>query len=79
MKRGPTGEYRTISVAGEAVCAFVPKPLPPDPPVSLSSHEQRSLERATLAVGRLDSITTLLPDPDIFLHAYVRREALLSS
>ncbi len=37
------------------------------------------LERATLALGRLDSITLLLPDPDLFLYAYVRREAVLSS
>lgn len=37
------------------------------------------LERATLAVGRLDSISTLLPDPHLFLYSYVRREAVLSS
>ena len=37
------------------------------------------LERATLALGRLDSISLLLPDPQLFLYAYVRREAVLSS
>jgi Fic family protein len=37
------------------------------------------LERATLAVGRLDSVSALLPDPHLFLYAYVRREAVLSS
>lgn len=35
-------------------------------------------ERALLACGRLDSVSSLLPDPDLFLYAYVRREALLS-
>jgi Fic family protein len=45
----------------------------------LSGGRQRLLERATLALGRLDSITTLLPDPQLFLYAYVRREAVLSS
>jgi len=79
MKRGLTGHYRTIFVQGEAVRAFVPKALPPDPPLEFSPQRQRLLERATLAIGRLDSIGLLLPDPDIFLYAYVRREALLSS
>ena len=47
--------------------------------MDLSNARQRLLERATLALGRLDSITLLLPDPNIFLYAYVRREAVLSS
>ena len=40
---------------------------------------QQALERALLALGRLDSISTLLPDPDLFIYSYVRKEALLSS
>jgi len=79
MKRGLTGEYRTTFVGGETVRAFVPKPLPTEPPLELTPERQRLLERATLALGRLDSVTLLLPDPHIFLYAYVRREALLSS
>ena len=54
-------------------------PLPPIPELDLSGPRQRLLERATLAVGRLDSISALLPDPQLFLYAYVRREAVLSS
>ena len=77
-RRGSTGHYKITSVGGEQVQAFIPHPLPPDPPVSLSNARQRLLERATLALGRLDSITLLLPDPNIFLYAYVRREAVLS-
>ena len=79
MKRGLTGEYRITVVGGETIRAFVPKPLPPNPPLRFTPQRQRLLERATLALGRLDSITLLLPDPGIFLYAYVRREALLSS
>ncbi|RLD99788.1 MAG: Fic family protein, partial [Aquificota bacterium] len=79
MRRGLTGEYRITVVGGETIRAFVPEPLPPDPPLRFTPQRQQLLERATLALGRLDSITLLLPDPDIFLYAYVRREALLSS
>jgi Fic family protein len=79
MQRGSTGHYKITSVGGEQVRAFIPHPLPPEPPVDLSHARQRLLERATLALGRLDSITLLLPEPNIFLYAYVRREAVLSS
>jgi len=79
MKRGMTGRYEITSVGGEQVRAFIPQPLPPDPPLALSAPRLQLLERATLALGRLDSITLLLPDPDLFLYAYVRREAVLSS
>lgn len=79
MKREPTGKYEVSEVNGESVSAFIPAPLPPEPPLNLSDVRQRLLERATLALGRLDSITLLLPDPGLFLYAYVRREAVLSS
>ncbi|MDH7504343.1 MAG: Fic family protein [Verrucomicrobiota bacterium] len=79
MRRGLTGQYRITAAGGETVRAFVPLPLPPKPPVELSPERQRRLEHALLAVGRLDAITALLPDPDLFLYAYVRREAVLSS
>src|SRR6266542_659182 len=79
MPRVITGRYETTSVGGEHARAFIPHPLPPEPPLDLSNARQRLLERATLALGRLDSITLLLPDPNLFLYAYVRREAVLSS
>jgi len=79
MHRGLTGRYEVTAAGGEQVRAFVPSPLPPDPPLELSHPRQQLLERATLALGRLDSVTLLLPDPDLFLYAYVRREAVLSS
>ena len=79
MQRGLTGQYEVTAVGGEQVRAFVPSPLPPEPPLELSHARQQLLERATLALGRLDSITLLLPDPEVFPYAYVRREAVLSS
>lgn len=79
MRRGLTGRYEVSVVAGERVQAFIPDPLPPKPPLEWTAQRQQLLERATLALGRLDSVTLLLPDPDLFLYAYVRREAVLSS
>lgn len=79
MQRGITGRYITTSVVGETVRAFVPHPLPPTPPLEIAPQRQQRLERALLACGRLDAITALLPDPHLFLYAYVRREAVLSS
>jgi len=58
--------------------AFVPAPLPPDPPLDMSSL-QAQLSRATLAIGRLDGVIDVVPDPDFFVAMYVRREAVLSS
>jgi len=79
MIRDATGIYHSTATAGETVRAFVPSPLPPVPSLEIGGARQMLLERATLAVGRLDSISTLLPDPHLFLYSYVRREAVLSS
>ena len=79
MHRKTTGRYASSIAGGEAVRAFVPQPLPPARPLDLSGPRQALLERATLALGRLDSIALLLPDPQLFLYAYIRREAVLSS
>jgi len=79
MFRDTTGRYLTSTAGGERVSAFVPEPLPPMPPLELGGQRQTMLEKATLALGRLDSDALLLPDPQLFLYAYVRREAVLSS
>jgi Fic family protein len=79
MKREGTGRYVECSVGGQSVRAFVPPRLPPIPPLDLGGARLALLERATLALGRLDSVGQLLPDPQLFLYAYVRREAVLSS
>lgn len=75
-----TGHYVAGSLAGSRYQAFVPDPLPPDPPLDYSRHELVARkERADQALGRLDGITLMLPDPELFLYQYVRKEALLSS
>jgi len=74
-----TGTYITTSTAGESVRAFVPNPLPPDPPIDLTDRDHDLIEKANRALGRLDGITTLLPDVSLFLYFYVRKEAVLSS
>jgi Uncharacterized conserved protein len=80
MRRGPTGRYINVStVGGERVKAFVPHPLPPTPPLEIELELRERLDRALLALGRLDSVTTLLPDTQLFLYTYVRKEAVLSS
>ncbi len=79
MQRGATGRFNVATVAGERVRAFVPHPLPPSPPITLDGPLQALLEQAVLALGRLDSVVTLLPDTSLFLYTYVRKEAVLSS
>ena len=72
------GTYISTTTAGETVRIFVPAPLPPNPPVDLSGLYQQ-LDRANQALGRLDGLTTLLPNTQLFLYLYARKEALLSS
>jgi Fic family protein len=79
MRRGESGSYEVTSVGGERVRAFVPLPLPPTPPLVLDGSLQQLLESAVLALGRLDAVSTLLRDHSLFLYAYVRKEAVLSS
>ncbi len=79
MDRGETGRYEVTSHGGEKVRAFIPVPLPPVPPLVLDGSLLQLLEAANLALGRLDGVTTLLPDKSLFLYHYVRKEALLSS
>ena len=79
MKRSSTGAYELTAVGGETVRAFIPLPLPPQPALDLSGPLQPLMERALLALGRLDSVSVLLPDTDLFLYSYVRKEAVLSS
>lgn len=79
MQRKETGRYETWHGGDEPVRAFIPVPLPPDPPLRMDGPLQQVLEKAVLALGRLDSISALLPDKTLFLYSYVRKEAVLSS
>ena len=80
MNRGRTGRYETIStVADEVVRAFVPAPLSSKPALAIDGALRDRLDAAHLGLGRLDSVSTLLPDARLFLYMYVRKEAVLSS
>lgn len=72
------GRFIETPVAGEVVHAFVPPPLPPEPPIDVL-FLLRHLSIAERALGRLDGITMLLPRQELFLYMYVRKEAVLSS
>jgi Fic family protein len=73
------GRLVTVQSGPEGYAAFVPAPLPPDPPVNIDSRLQSVLDEANQALGRLDAVTVLLPDPGQFLYSYIRKEAVLSS
>ena len=80
MKRDKTGKHVSIKGMGtELYKAFIPDPLPPDPPLKIDENLQEIRDRSLIALGKLESITTLLPDASLFLYMYVRKEALLSS
>ncbi|QDU15114.1 Adenosine monophosphate-protein transferase SoFic [Gimesia maris] len=59
--------------------AFIPNPLPPDPPIKIAPEMQVLLSQADRALGRLDGSIQTLPHPDLFVYMYVRKEAVLSS
>src|SRR5882672_2628714 len=73
------GTFRRIRAGGEDFYSFHPKALPPEPELRIDANMQESLDGANQALGRLDGITLLLPDPDQFLYSYIRKEAVLSS
>jgi Fic family protein len=73
------GVFRPAVSGPEGYAAFRPRPLPPEPPLQLDTATQRLLDHANQALGRLDGVTMLLPDPDTLLYTYIRKEAVLSS
>jgi Fic family protein len=73
------GKFIKVDSDRGGYMTFVPKSLPPDPALEIDVSLQRLLDQANQALGRLDGITLLLPDPDQFLYTYIRKEAVLSS
>ncbi|MCK9364658.1 MAG: Fic family protein [Syntrophales bacterium] len=59
--------------------AFIPTPLPPKPAVKIEGELQNLLSRADMALARLDGVAQMLPNVDLFIAMYVKKEALLSS
>ena len=79
MHRPTPGRYVTVTTAAEPFQAFVPAPLPPEPPVVWSAALRRRFDAALVALGRLDAVTALLPNAALLLYSFVRKEAVLSS
>jgi len=79
MKRTRTGEYFITTAPGEKVKAFIPFPLPPKPSIHISAKLLALLEKASLTIGKLDSLAMNMPDSSIILYQYIRKEAVLSS
>ncbi|HKB51157.1 MAG TPA: Fic family protein [Solirubrobacterales bacterium] len=73
------GSFKEVRDGLASYLAFHPAPLPPVPPLDLDVELHRLLDRANQALGRLDGITLLLPDPSQFLYTFIRKEAVLSS
>ncbi|CAN5546558.1 Fic family protein [soil metagenome] len=74
-----SGRFLLAQGGPEGYWAFHPNALPPDPPLRISPRIQGLIDLANQALGRLDGVTLLLPDPDQFLYSYIRKEAVLSS
>ena len=59
--------------------AYIPTPLPPEPGIDIDEEMQALLSKADRALGRLDGSIQTLPNPDLMVLMYVRKEAVLSS
>ncbi len=79
MERTTQGRYEIISTVAEKAKAFIPAPLPPVPAIEWTPRLRQKFDEALLVLGRLDSVSTLLPDASLLLYTYVRKEAVLSS
>lgn len=77
--RSPSGLFVETTTLGRRIRAFVPHALPPSPPPPIRGADLDLYERANRALGRLDGLGSVIPDVGVFVYAYVRREAVLSS
>jgi len=72
------GVFRMVTTGDETYPVFHPRALPPEPSLHVAPLQELA-DRANQALGRLDGITLLLPNPDQFLYSYIRKEAVLSA
>ena len=79
MRRPTPGHYVTVTTATEPFQAYVPASLPPTPPIDWSPALRSRFDGALVALGRVDAISTQLPNSALLLYSFVRKEAVLSS
>lgn len=79
MVQRQTGDFVTDTTAGMPARAFIPRPLPPVPPLALTAEDEDLIAKANQALGRLTGLTRLLPDTQLLIYIYIRKEAVLSS
>lgn len=79
MAQREAGSYVEADIQGLKTRAFIPQPLPPQPPIEWSAGLAERRDQANQSLGRLDGIARILPEKQLFLYQYVRKEAVLSS
>lgn len=79
LKSERSGRLADASYEGALIRAFVPRDLPPEPPLALTPADENLIARANQAIGRLEGIRSTLPDAKLFTYFYVRKEAVLSA
>lgn len=78
IRKTRSGSWANITYGSEVIKSFFPASLSPFPQVEINRF-YRLLEEANRNLGRLDGITSIMPDHKFFIYMYVRKEALLSS
>ena len=73
------GSYTTNMTGEMAYRSFRPSPLPPDPPLALDNDCLKLLIEANKELVKLNVAANLIPDSDLFVSMYVRKEALMTS
>lgn len=73
------GEFRTNLSGRAAYKSFVPSPLPPDPIVEMDEEMVELLVKANKSIAVLEGISSRIPNMNLFVSMYVRKEALMSS
>jgi Fic family protein len=76
FSKNRAGSYKTQK---QGYKTFIPRPLPPKPPLELDNQTLKLLSMVDQALGRLDGVAEVLPNPDLFVMMYVKKEAVLSS
>ena len=79
VSRRTTGRYEDVFIQSRRSRAVIPNPLPPEPPIEWHPELSERRDEANQALGRLDGIIRILPEKQLFLYQYVRKEAVLSS